>query len=112
MIFQLPYVPYPGSPPVGTLQDYEELRVYLHTEGLHWSYGSIKGRADASWQQETASLPPEQLVDKLRSVGFSALWVQLQGYLDGGKEVMAEYEALLGAPVLRDDAQGVAMWRL
>lgn len=112
VVFQLPYVAYPGSPPVGTLGDYDELRGYLHTDGLRWSYGSVKGRPDAQWQETVAALPPERLVDKIRAAGFSTLWVQLHGYEDGGKAVLDEYTALLGQPVLLSGDRGIAAWRL
>lgn len=37
-VFQLRYLPYPESPPMYEMQDYDPLRGYLHTTGLRWSY--------------------------------------------------------------------------
>jgi len=39
------------------MSDHEPLRGDLHTTGLHWSCGAVKGRPDATWQQATAALP-------------------------------------------------------
>ena len=112
MVFQLPYMTYPGSPPVNALQDYEELRGYLHTDGLRWSYGAMKGRPEASWEEQTAALPPAAMVARLRASGFSALWVELTGYADGGKEVTQQFDGLLGDPILVKPGGTVAIWRL
>src|SRR5665811_1326720 len=50
-VFQLPYLPFPESPPMFGMSDYEPLRGYLNTAGFRWSYGATKGRPDAAWQQ-------------------------------------------------------------
>lgn len=112
MVFQLPYVAFPGYGPIHGLEDYDELRGYVHTEGFRWSYAAMKGRPDAKWQEAAAQLPPDQLVEKLREEGFDALWVQLNGYEDGGKELVAEYVELLGQPVTVKPDGSVAVWRL
>ena len=46
LVFQLPYVPFPETPPVNRMFDYDELRGYLHSDDLRWSYGAVKGRDD------------------------------------------------------------------
>jgi phosphoglycerol transferase len=51
MIFQLPFVPFPESPKVGKMFDYDHARGYLHSEGLRWSYGAMQGRDDEAWQK-------------------------------------------------------------
>ncbi len=44
-IFELPYVAYPESPPVGAMFDYDMARGFIHTtDGLTWSYGAMKGQ--------------------------------------------------------------------
>ena len=112
MVFQLPYLPYPGSPPINGLQDYEELRGYLHTKGLRWSYGAMKGRPEAKWEASTSAMPPAAMLARLRAAGFSALWIQLNGYADGGAAVTKHFDDLLGAPFLVDPNGTVAIWRL
>ncbi|MDO9395146.1 MAG: hypothetical protein Q7T71_01230, partial [Herbiconiux sp.] len=43
LIYQLPYIAFPESPPVNGVTDSEELRPFLHSETLRWSAGGIKG---------------------------------------------------------------------
>jgi len=111
-IFQLPYLPYPESPPMFGMPDYDPFRGYLHTSGLRWSYGAVKGRPDATWQQSTAALPAPAMVQQLREKGFAALWVQLNGYEDGGVEVQSELSSLLGPPSVVKADGVIAVWRL
>jgi phosphoglycerol transferase len=77
MIFQLPVVPYPESPPVERMTDYEHLKGYLHSPTLKWSYGGVKGR-ESDWQQ---SLPtdPAGLLISLKQRGFTAIWIDKRG---------------------------------
>jgi phosphoglycerol transferase len=111
-VFQLPYLPFPESPPMFGMSDYEPLRGYLHTTGLHWSYGAIKGRPDATWQQATAALPAPAMIQQLRAAGFKAIWVQLNGYEDGGTAIHAALDGLLGPPAVVSEDGVLAVWRL
>jgi phosphoglycerol transferase len=112
-VFQLPYVPYPEwGPTFGMLDCYEPLRGYLHTTGLRWSSGAMKGRPDAAWQQATASLPVAAMVDRLRAAGFDAVWVQMNGYEDGGTALAGALTELLGPPAVVKENGVVAVWRL
>jgi len=111
-VFQLPYLPYPESPPLFGMQDYDPFRGYVHTTGLRWSYGAIKGRPDATWQQATAALPAPAMIQQLREKGFAALWVQLNGYEDGGVAIQRELTGLLGPPAVVKADGTVAVWRL
>jgi phosphoglycerol transferase len=111
-IFQLPYLPFPESPPMFGMSDYEPFRGYLHTTGLHWSYGAVKGRPDATWQQATAALPAPAMVEQLRAAGFNAIWVQLKGYGDGGAAIHTALDGLLGPPTVVSKDGVFAVWRL
>jgi len=94
------------------MQDYDPLRGYLHTTGLHWSYGAVKGRPDATWQQSTAALPAPAMIQQLRAAGFKAIWVQLNGYEDGGTAIHAALDGLLGPPATVSNDGVLAVWRL
>ncbi len=80
------------------MTDYDPVRGYLNTTGLRWSYAAMKGRPDAAWQQATAALPAPAMVERLRAAGFNAIWVQLNGFEDGGTSVLAALDGLLGTP--------------
>ena len=109
-VFQLPYMAFPEyGDSLFPMRDYAPFAGYVHTTGLRWSYGAMKGRPDAAWQEATAALPPATMIARLREAGFGALWVQLNGYKDGGVAMRADLEKLLGAPavVRRDGVIGV-----
>jgi phosphoglycerol transferase len=111
-VFQLPYIPYPGYGDLYGLRDYDPLKGFVHTDGFRWSYGSMKGRPDAAWQEATSQLPPAELLARIREAGFTALWIQFNGYEDGGKAVKAQYEALLGPPTTVRNDGTIAVWKL
>jgi phosphoglycerol transferase len=113
VVFQLPYMPYPepGGPTFG-MQDYDPMRGYLHVDGFRWSYGAMKGRADDAWQKATAALPPAEMVAAARARGFTAIWVQLNGYQDGGVAVRTALTGLLGEPAAVSGDGVFAVWKL
>ena len=88
MIFQLPVVDFPESPPLVEMADYSHLRPYFFSQGLRYSYGNDKGRADDGWQHEVAGLAPAEMVERLEASGFSAIWINRQGYADNGKALI------------------------
>jgi phosphoglycerol transferase len=100
-ILELPYVPFPSSPPVGRMVDYDHVRPYLHSDDLRWSYGAMKGR-------------PEDLGDlddhvrEAASFGYDAVMVDRFGYPDNGAAVEAELRAIAkGAPIESSDGRRV-----
>ena len=52
-VFQLPYMPFPDGGVVHRMTDYDLVRGYLHSDGLHWSFGAMSGRPE-DWQAELA----------------------------------------------------------
>ena len=96
-IFQLPYMPFPETPTINDMQDYDPLRGYVHATDLRWSYPSMTGRP-TDWGAQTQSLPMTTLVDGVIAAGFSGIWVDRFGYADSGMTVIAELRQLLGAP--------------
>lgn len=106
MVFQLPYVPFPENPPVYAMTDYDHLRGYLHSRGLRWSYGAMKGSATDAWQKETASKDAKALIGALREAGFSGLYLDRLGYPDRAREIVGQIGRLLGQePLVSRDAR-------
>jgi phosphoglycerol transferase len=104
LVFQLPVVPFPEHPPVHRMHDYDHARAYLHGRQLRWSYGAMKGRADAVWQAWIAAKPVDELLDTLAAAGFSGLYLDRAGYADGGTRIEAEIARVLGrSPLASDD---------
>src|SRR5205823_4013019 len=52
IILQLPYMPFPESGPINSLNDYEPLKAYLASKTLRWSYGMPRGRYDDGWLKD------------------------------------------------------------
>jgi hypothetical protein len=99
MVFQLPYVAFPESPPVGGTGPYDQVRPYLHSSGLRWSFGAMKGRS-ADWQAELAAAPPPTLLPGVAAVGFDAVYVDRAGYADRARALEAALRGETGADPL------------
>jgi hypothetical protein len=83
-VFCLPYSGYPEVPPTYKMAAYEHMRGYVHTGGLCWSFGAMKGREADAWQGEVAAgLRPERIAGMLRRVvarGFDGLFIDGHGF--------------------------------
>lgn len=108
MVFQLPYMPYPESPPVEQLNDYEHLRAYLHSTHTRWSYGAMKGRNTDLWQRRVAGLPTAEFLTEIEAAGFDGVWVDTRGYADKGARVVGQIERETGTDALESDDGRVA----
>jgi phosphoglycerol transferase len=103
-IFQLPFMPFPESAPVGRMQDYDLLRGYLHSSHLRWSYGTIKGREGNAWLRQTARQPVDKLIETLAWAGFSGVYLDRGGFDDNGHDIEhALRSALRKAPIVSPD---------
>ena len=105
MVFQLPVMEFPESPMPG-VPTYDHFRPYLYSKNLRYSFGSMKGRERERWQPavqgkffEGATLDREAgairvnpanakaAVDELKRLGFSAIYVNRNGFPDRGKGI-------------------------
>ena len=96
MIFQLPYVPFPESPPMFAMRDSELFRPYLHSRSLRWSYGAMKGRKGDLWQKAIVNLPVDKFVQSLSTAGFSGIYLDRRAYADGGADMEKKLVEYLG----------------
>ncbi len=80
MVFQLPQMQFPEAGFLGRLPDYDQFRPYLFSKTLRWSYGNMKGRPEADWQNEMASLPGPMRIAALEQKGFGAIYILKNGY--------------------------------
>jgi hypothetical protein len=121
-IFELPYVPFPEgygsistnvSVPNTTFDTTYELgRGYIHSEGLRWSYGAIKGRA-ADWQGQLAAKPLYLSLAAAAEDGFQGLWVDPHGYAVKVRKRLAPlFEKLLGVVPLVSPAHDLLFFDL
>jgi phosphoglycerol transferase len=99
MVFQLPYTAFPGYPAPGRMLEYDEGKPYLHTSGIRWSFGAMKGRPQ-DWAASFASQDPRVYIPAVAAAGFSAIYVDRYGYTDGGSSLERTLRAYLGSPLL------------
>jgi phosphoglycerol transferase len=97
VVYQLPYVRFPESPPVHNLQDYELFRPYLHTHALRWSYGAVRGREASRRQAALAERPLADSLPVLADAGFNAVYLDRAAFEDNGAAIEVELTRLLGA---------------
>lgn len=106
MIFQLPYAPFPEYGRIYNMDDYSHFRAYLHSERLRWSYGMMKGRPDSDWQRLIASMSPEDMIKILSQYGFSGVYIDSYGYVEGGAQLMANISQILEtAPIVSENGR-------
>lgn len=86
MVFQIPVMDFPESPAPG-VPSYDHLRPYLYSKNLRFSFGSNKGRADGRWQHELARMSLPDAVREIQNRGFSALYINRNGFPDKGKAI-------------------------
>ena len=109
MVFQLPVLAFPEGGNLVRLIDYDLLKGYLWGSGrLRWSYGGVKGR-ESDWQGEWAAQPLPRMIDGLAAVGFSALYVDRNGYPDGASALDAALRPVTGPPV-DESPNGRLLW--
>ncbi len=95
MVFQLPYMPFPESPPLYQMKPYDHYKAYLHSKNLRWSYGAPFGEKEDRWQQAVTAQPTPEMVKSVREAGFSGIYLNLDGCADRAK-LQNELRAALG----------------
>jgi phosphoglycerol transferase len=106
MIFELPVMQYPESLPIWDVQDYDEIRPYLHSHGLEWSYGGLKGRPQSDWQPPIAALPVLRMAVALAASGFGGIHLDRYGYPDHDPGELEQYlTELTGPPIESPDGR-------
>lgn len=90
-VFQLPVREYPVDEDLVLLPKYDQVKPYLVSHTLRWSYPAFSD-ALARWQHQVGNLPLRELVAAVKVAGFSAVLVDLRGYEDHGKSVLSQVE--------------------
>jgi len=86
MVYMLPYMKSFENKGVGTINDYEMYRGYMHTETIKWNYGAVVGGANDVWNKNTSELSAEQMVNELKEKGFAGIYINVAGYEDDSVE--------------------------
>ncbi|HEV7461744.1 MAG TPA: hypothetical protein VGN78_14490 [Solirubrobacteraceae bacterium] len=99
MVFQLPYQGFPESKPIQRMTNYDQVRGYLHSHHLRWSYGAMQGRP-ADWPEDLADKPASMVVPAVAASGFDGVWVDRFGYPAGGSAMLAALRTITGVAPL------------
>jgi hypothetical protein len=95
LIYQLPYIAFPESPPVNGVTDADQLRPFLHSEELRWSAGGIKGRAPVDRNGALATLPAPAMLSAFQGLGVCGVVIDTAAYADGGAALTSQLIGLL-----------------
>lgn len=112
MICQMPYVIFPESIPHHRLGPYDQLRPYLHSKRLRWSFGAMHGRPTDLWRRSVASLPIPERLAAIRQAGFNGVLVNRRAFEDEGRQLETELRQRLGAAPLVSRDQELAFFSL
>jgi hypothetical protein len=102
MVFQMPVREFPEANLIGGIDDYEDMRPFVHSSELRFSYGDSKGRYNNRWQKEAEQLGPAAMLRLLERYGFGAVLINRHGYDRAGEEVVESFRALGKESVLAE----------
>lgn len=95
MIFQLPYMKFPENGPINNMGDYDQAKPYIHSKGLKWSYGAMKGRNQDLWTRFVSEKPSEAMLKDISLAGFNGIYIDKSGYKDNGDKLIKELKDIL-----------------
>jgi hypothetical protein len=88
MVYQYPHSQYLSDSKYYGWGSFSHIRLYLHSNGLHWSNGASKNSPVEKWHEKIANLPISQLITEIEAVGFKGF------VIDRAVVSQAEYEKL------------------
>jgi phosphoglycerol transferase len=105
MIFELPYVSYPEFPGYCWSDGSEQLKPYLFSSSLRWSFGAVRGREGDSQNLMLATSSPPVLLEKLVLAGYDGLLIDRLAYSDLARDLENSFTVLIGVPPTCGDKQ-------
>lgn len=106
MVLELPYQGFPEVPGVNNTDPYDDLRGYIHSKKLRWSFPTMRGRPDDEWIQNLDANPTPILIRNAALAGFCGIYVERQGFKDGAAAFESELRSLTQAqPIVSPDGQ-------
>lgn len=73
MVYQYPHSQYLTDSKYYGWASFAHMRLYLHSNRLHWSNGGAKNSAVENWHEKIALLPFDRMLTELEAVGFRAM---------------------------------------
>lgn len=110
-VFQLPLASFPERPAIVNLLDYSLVRGYLNSKSLRWSYPAMRGRP-ADWTGSLGGRPLDVVLSDVTAAGFTGLYADRAGFLDGGVGLEREMGRLTGQTPLFSPDGYLLFWDL
>jgi len=105
MVYQLPYMDFPEVPPLYKINDYKHFIGYMFTDELRWSYGGVKGREEAAKNLNIDEGKSINFLNGIKNAGFKAVYINTDGYADGGNQIISFYNSLGLEPIVSADGK-------
>ena len=106
VVFQLPYMFYPEARRVGGMTDSDQARFALHAADLRWTYGAIRGRADADWSVQVSNEPVARMAGFLAAAGVDGVEVFRAGYPNEARDLETQLHGVLAVePLISPDGK-------
>lgn len=93
-IFQVPTPPFPEAGIEVSMPDYELFLPYLTSDTLRFSYGSLRRTLLSRGLRALARVPAPMMKEHLEGLGFSAIWLDRRGIVDGGATLLEGFRKL------------------
>ncbi|MFJ2985521.1 MULTISPECIES: DUF7024 domain-containing protein [unclassified Pseudomonas] len=94
-VYQLPYFGFPEEPPMNRMMSYQSMAGVIHSKGLHWSFGGMKGRDGDAFYRALAKESTSKQLSVIRQLGFDGIYIDRRGYADNGDALISELTELL-----------------
>ncbi|MCF3652081.1 hypothetical protein [Synoicihabitans lomoniglobus] len=94
LIYQLPHMPYPHTPPMLRFGAHSHLLAYVTSTSLNWSWPALTGEA-LTFNSELTQVSLIDFVTKLSESNFSGILVNTTAYEDKGAAIVENLEHLL-----------------
>ncbi|WP_051237562.1 hypothetical protein [Ottowia thiooxydans] len=111
-VYQLPYLSFPESGGINRLDDYDLLVPFFLSRDLKFSFGGMKGRPGEEFFSQISVLPIEDQVAVVKKLGFSAIYIDRRGYVDGAEKLEARLRELPNIEFLLEDPGVRSVYRI
>lgn len=105
-VYQLPYFAFPEEPPMNRMMSYQSMAGVIHSKGLHWSFGGMRGRDGDAFYRALVKEPTNKQLNVIRRLGFDGIYIDRRGYADNGDALINELSELLQSPPLLVSSSG------
>ena len=108
-VFQLPVMEFPEAGPIAAFDGYGNLRPYLYSKTLKFSFGDDTGRKRNEWQYKVAGESSGDMLHDLKSKGFRAILINRSAYGDGASSWLKKLNVQGLKPIGSNDTK--SQWR-